>query len=162
MFPHRTCLVSYFDSQCHFLGVMFYHLMFRRLWHVTLLLFSRCFTISFVCCFIWCFAIFAMISYYLETDVSPLHVSVILLWSSISLLGVMFCHPFYWCFAIFAMTLLSFNRCFAITHLFEVDVSPSHMFDYPTLILNIIVRCDVLSSIFIDVSPSLPWYLVIF
>ena len=39
------------------LGVMFYHLVFLHLWHVTLLLFSRCFTISFVCCFIWCFAI---------------------------------------------------------------------------------------------------------
>ena len=43
-----------------------------------------------------------------------------------------------WCFVIlfidvlpslpFHSTLSSFSRCFAITHLFEVDVSPSHMF----------------------------------
>ena len=47
----------------------------------------------------WCFTIFSMLSSYLLADVSPSHMFVILLWFSISLLGVMF-HYFVWYFAI--------------------------------------------------------------
>ena len=85
-------------------------LMFHHLFHVILQSYSRCFTIAYS-------FVDASPSYILLADVSPSHVFVILLWSSISLLGVMFYPLVYWCFAIFAML-----SC----HLLA-DVSPSHI-----------------------------------
>ena len=87
-----------------------------------------------------------MIFCYLCVDVSSSRMFFILLWFSISLLGVMFYYPNCWCLVIFDML-----SC----HIFA-DVSPSHIFFFlcfaiayvfhPTLILDIIVRCNVSSS----------------
>ena len=110
----------------------------------------------------WCFSIFAMISCHLEVDVSPSHMIVILLWFSISLLGVMFYYSFYWCLAIFAMTLLSFSRCFAIAHLFEADVSPSHMFFillWFSISLLGVIFCHLVYWCF-PIFAMIPYYLI--
>ena len=99
-------------------------LMFHHLFHVILPSFSRCFSIAYVLADVSPLHMFVI-------DVSPSQMFVILLWFSISLLGVMFCHLFYWCFAIFAMIL-----CYLLA-----DVLPSHiclkpMFRHRTCLLS--------------------------
>ena len=86
----------------------------------------------------WCLAIFAMLTCYLFTDVSSLHMFVvdvlqshmfvILLWFSISLLAEMFYHSNCWCLAISAMLSCYLFAHVSPLHMFVPDVSPSHMF----------------------------------
>ena len=76
-----------------------------------------------------------MIFCYLCVDVSPSHMFVILLWFSISLLGVMFYHLSFDVLSSLPLYFTIFCRCFVITYVC-----------YPTFIFDIIVRCNVFSS----------------
>ena len=118
MFFHRTwfcypTLILNIIVRCDVLSSGL--LMFHHLCHDILLSYSRCFTIT----------------HLFEADVSPSHMFGIVLWFSISLLGVMSCHLVYWCFINFSMI-----PCYLIA-----DVSPSRtclklMFRHCTCLLS--------------------------